>query len=65
MKTPVCPMISKQPSSKMVTFDLPSEDQDEEVYDTAQKDEPTPSEDNVEDNNNTKDDPDTNDSEAY
>eukprot|EP00957_Ditylum_brightwellii_P014895 1123746-Ditylum_brightwellii.AAC.1 len=64
-KTPVCPMISRQPSSKMVTFDLLSEDQDEEGYDTSQEDEPAPSEDNVEDNNGTKDDPDTNDSEAY
>eukprot|EP00957_Ditylum_brightwellii_P100180 7635227-Ditylum_brightwellii.AAC.1 len=64
-KTPVHPMISRQPSSKMVTFDLSSEDHDEEGYDTTQEDEPTPSEDNVEDNNSTNDDSDTNDSEAY
>eukprot|EP00957_Ditylum_brightwellii_P074442 5655815-Ditylum_brightwellii.AAC.1 len=42
-KTPVHPMISRQPSFDMVNFDLPSEDQDEEGYDTAQEDEPTPS----------------------
>eukprot|EP00957_Ditylum_brightwellii_P004092 310916-Ditylum_brightwellii.AAC.1 len=49
----------------MVTFDLLSEDQDEKCYDTVQENEPTPSEDNVKDNNNTNDNPDTNDSEAY
>eukprot|EP00957_Ditylum_brightwellii_P188144 14323426-Ditylum_brightwellii.AAC.1 len=49
----------------MVTFDLPSKDHDEEGYDTAQEEESTPSEDNIEDNNDTKDDPVTNDSEAY
>eukprot|EP00957_Ditylum_brightwellii_P108983 8313297-Ditylum_brightwellii.AAC.1 len=64
-KTPVCPMISRQPYTKTVTFDLPSEDQNEEGFDTAQEDKPTPSEDNTDDNNDTKDDPDTNDSEEY
>eukprot|EP00957_Ditylum_brightwellii_P053029 4021155-Ditylum_brightwellii.AAC.1 len=64
-KTPVCSMISRQPSSKMVTFDFPSEDQDEEGNDTIQEEELTPSEDNVENNNNMKDDPDTNDLETY
>eukprot|EP00957_Ditylum_brightwellii_P163140 12422260-Ditylum_brightwellii.AAC.2 len=49
----------------MVTFDVPSKDQHEQGYGTAQEDEPTPNEDNVDDNNETKDDPDTNDSEEY
>eukprot|EP00957_Ditylum_brightwellii_P182334 13890697-Ditylum_brightwellii.AAC.1 len=49
----------------MVTFNLATEDQDEEVYDTAQEDELTPNEDNIDDNNDTKNDSDNNDSEEY
>eukprot|EP00957_Ditylum_brightwellii_P183026 13941079-Ditylum_brightwellii.AAC.1 len=49
----------------MITFDLPSKDQDEEGYDTAQEDEPTPNEDSTHDNNDTEDESDTNGSEEY
>eukprot|EP00957_Ditylum_brightwellii_P137778 10503404-Ditylum_brightwellii.AAC.1 len=40
-KTAICPMLSRKPLAKKVHFELSIEDQDEEGYSTAQEDEPT------------------------
>eukprot|EP00957_Ditylum_brightwellii_P176617 13451940-Ditylum_brightwellii.AAC.1 len=64
-KTPICPMLSRKPLAKKVSFDFPNEDQDEEGYSTAQEDEPTPTDNIINEDTKPGDDDDIIPSDDY